>query len=751
MSVAKIRLVMIAVFAAILFAPLSYGEPLSAQVDDEPKIIERDFLLSDLGYANSIELQGSKSDTYIGFGSRLDEVITGGELDLRFTPSPALQSKFSHLKVYFNQELMDVVAIEEGKQGELVETKIPLDARFFSNYNQVRIELIGHLDLECWNPDDQSIWAEISKNSRLHITSRKIRLRNELGFLPAPFFDEREFTKLVLPMVIPKSASIELMKAAGITASYFGALSQWRGAEFPVHINTQPEQHALVFMTNDERPEFLKDYPPVNKPTLQVISDPENPYIKLLLIMGSDTEELLTAVKGLALGNSVLTGSVAEINRALQAAPRKPYDAPNWVRTDRPVMFSELVKSKQDLQITGRNAAPVNITLQLPPDLFTWRSRGIPMDLQYRYSPPYKDFDGSRMSVSINKQFVEAFNLNERGISGDEKRVRIPLLTDSFNGGDLVRIPAFKVGSKNQLEFQFAFTSISSGACKTLPAAPPKAVVDGSSSVDFSGYPHYIEMPSLRAFANAGFPFTRMADLSETAIVLPKTLAKQEIETYLQLLGFIGASSGYPAVGVTVINDWEPEQLQNKDILAISVTPALSTAMGDAEALPMILSQTNRAISRPVRNQQASLNIGENGRSIDNEIAENVNVSATGGLAALVGVESPYSPGKSVIAVMAASAEDLAKVSAVFNDSGKISAMFGSVSVFREDSVSSYLVGDRYYVGKLPIWQLIWYHFSEHPFLLLVCAALLIGMLVVVFWRILNQIAAKRLRAGEDE
>ncbi|MBU1832681.1 MAG: cellulose biosynthesis cyclic di-GMP-binding regulatory protein BcsB, partial [Gammaproteobacteria bacterium] len=217
------------------------------------------------------------------------------------------------------------------------------------------------------------------------------------------------------------------------------------------------------------------------------------------------------------------------------------------------------------------------------------------------------------------------------------------------------------------------------------------------------------------------------------------------------LLGFIGASSGYPAVGVTVINDWEPEQLQNKDILAISVTPALSTAMGDAEALPMILSQTNRAISRPVRNQQASLNIGENGRSIDNEIAENVNVSATGGLAALVGVESPYSPGKSVIAVMAASAEDLAKVSAAFNDSGKISAMFGSVSVFREDSVSSYLVGDRYYVGKLPIWQLIWYHFSEHPFLLLVCAALLIGMLVVVFWRILNQIAAKRLRAGEDE
>lgn len=751
MSITNIRLAMVFMFAATMLSPFVYGDPLSMLIDDEPKVIEREYLLSDLGYSESIELQGSKSDTYIGFGSRLDEVVIGGDLNLRFTPSPALQSKFSHLKVYFNQELMGVVAIEEGKQGQLLDAKIPLDPRFFANYNQVRVELIGHLDLECWNPDDQSIWAEISKNSRIHISSRKIRLRNELGFLPAPFFDEREFSKLILPVLLPESPSVELVKSAGVAASYFGALSKWRGAEFPVHFGQLPTQHALIFMTNTERPAFLKDFPPVNKPTLQVISHPENPYIKFLLVMGRDTDELLTAVKGLALGNSVLTGPVAEINRALQIEPRSPYDAPNWVRTDRKVLFSELVENKQELQISGRNASPVNISLQLPPDLFTWRSRGIPMDLHYRYSPPPEDYDGSRMSVSINKQFVEAFNLTQRGISGDEARVRIPLLTDSFSGGDLVRIPAFKVGSKNQLAFQFSFASISSGACKTIPAAPPKAVVDGSSSVDFSGYPHYIEMPSLRAFANAGFPFTRMADLSETIVVLPSILARPEIETFLQLLGFIGASSGYPAVGVEVVNDWQPAQLRDKDILAISVTSALSSAMADSDALPMILSETERAISRPFRNRQASLNIGENGRSVDNEVAENVNVSATGGLAAVVGAESPYTPGRSVIAVMAASTEDLAKVSAAFNDSGKITAMFGSVAVFREDRVSSYLVGDRYYVGKLPIWQLIWYHFSEHPLLLLLLAALLIAMLVVVIWRILNQIAAMRLRAGEDE
>ncbi|SUH34226.1 Cellulose biosynthesis protein subunit B [Salmonella enterica subsp. enterica] len=49
--------------------------------------------------------------------------------------------------------------------------------------------------------------------------------------------------------------------------------------------------------------------------------------------------------------------------------------------------------------------------MNLPPDLYLLRSNGIDMDLNYRYtSPPTKD--SSRLDISLNNQFLQAFSLN---------------------------------------------------------------------------------------------------------------------------------------------------------------------------------------------------------------------------------------------------------------------------------------------------------------------------------------------------
>lgn len=68
--------------------------------------------------------------------------------------------------------------------------------------------------------------------------------------------------------------------------------------------------------------------------------------------------------------------------------PRKPYDAPNWVRTDSPVTFGELKTYDEQLQSTGIEPGPVTVNLNLPPDLYLLRSTGIDMDLKYRYTAP---------------------------------------------------------------------------------------------------------------------------------------------------------------------------------------------------------------------------------------------------------------------------------------------------------------------------------------------------------------------------
>ncbi len=54
-----------------------------------------------------------------------------------------------------------------------------------------------------------------------------------------------------------------------------------------------------------------------------------------------------------------------------------------------------------------------------------------------------------------------------------------------------------------------------------LPAVVPNHVVIGDDSI-FRNINTFIAMPDLRAFANAGFPFSRMADLFDTLAVMLK-------------------------------------------------------------------------------------------------------------------------------------------------------------------------------------------------------------------------------------
>ena len=54
-------------------------------------------------------------------------------------------------------------------------------------------------------------------------------------------------------------------------------------------------------------------------------------------------------------------------------------------------------------------------------------------------------------------------------------------------------------------------------------------------------------------------------------------------------------------------------------------------------------------------------------------------------------------------------------------------------------------MGDKYFVGKLRVWDLIWFHFSRHPVILGLISAVICLMLAVVLWRILSGVARRRL------
>lgn len=715
-------------------------------VEDAPS---RDVKLSFAQIApppGSMVLRGANPNGGIEFGMRSDEVVSKALLNLTYTPSPSLLPVTSQLKVYLNDELMGVLPVTKEQLGQKVTTQIAIDPLYITDFNRVRLEFIGHYRDVCENPANSTVWLDVGRGSSLDLTYQSLKVRNDLSHFPVPFYDARDNRALNLPMVFAGSPDLQQQQAAAIVASWFGSKAGWRGQTFPVMYNTLPDRNAVVFATNDNRPDFLRDYPAVKAPTIEMIDHPNNPYMKLLVVFGRDDKDLLKAAQGIAAGNILFRGNSVTVNDVKPLQARVPYDAPNWVRTDRPVTFGELKTYEQQLQSTGLEPASINLSLNLPPDLYLLRSTGIDMDLKYRYTMPAVK-DSSRMDISLNNQFLQSFSLNSTQ-DINKLMMRLPVLQGLLDGKNDVSIPALRLGAMNQLRFDFQYANPMPGgtidSCVTFQPVQNHVVLGDDSTIDFSHYYHFLPMPDLRTFANAGFPFTRMADLSDTTIVMPKKPSEEQLSTLLNTVAVIGGQTGLAGTSMSIINDGGQIKDKDADLLLIGSIPQ---SLKDDKKVDLLVDATQSWVKTPVRhNDLPSIYLDADDRSASVQ----TEVTSSGPMAAIVGFESPYHKQRSVIALLADSDKGYDLLNDALNDSGKRAAMFGSVSVIRESGVNSLRVGDVYYVGHLPWFERIWFALSNHPVLLAIFAAISIVLLAWVMWRLLRIISRRRLDP-EDE
>ncbi|HDT2181218.1 TPA: UDP-forming cellulose synthase catalytic subunit [Escherichia coli] len=598
----------------------------------------------------------------------------------------------------------------------------------------------------CENPASTTLWLDVGRSSGLDLTYQTLNVKNDLSHFPVPFFDPRDNRTNTLPMVFAGAPDVGLQQASAIVASWFGSRSGWRGQNFPVLYNQLPDRNAIVFATNDKRPDFLRDHPAVKAPVIEMINHPQNPYVKLLVVFGRDDKDLLQAAKGIAQGNILFRGESVVVNEVKPLLPRKPYDAPNWVRTDRPVTFGELKTYEEQLQSSGLEPAAINVSLNLPPDLYLMRSTGIDMDINYRYTmPPVKD--SSRMDISLNNQFLQSFNLSSKQ-EANRLLLRIPVLQGLLDGKTDVSIPALKLGATNQLRFDFEYMNPMPGGsvdnCITFQPVQNHVVIGDDSTIDFSKYYHFIPMPDLRAFANAGFPFSRMADLSQTITVMPKTPNEAQMETLLNTVGFIGAQTGFPAINLTVTDDGSTIQGKDADIMIIGGIP---DKLKDDKQIDLLVQATESWVKTPMRQTPfPGIVPDESDRAAETQST----LTSSGAMAAVIGFQSPYNDQRSVIALLADSPRGYEMLNDAVNDSGKRATMFGSVAVIRESGINSLRVGDVYYVGHLPWFERLWYALANHPILLAVLAAISVILLAWVLWRLLRIISRRRLNPDNE-
>jgi hypothetical protein len=694
-----------------------------------------------LGAWSSVNLRGADGSRTLNFSIRADEMVVGAKLKLLYDYSPALIPELSHLRILLNERVAMVEGLPQGKHlGNARE--IDLDTRQFSDTNSLRFNLIGHYTRQCEDPFHSSLWLTLSDLGRLELTLAPKATTNDLKHLPAPFFDKRDDVTLKLPFVFAGNPSPGTIKAAGIVASWFGIQAGNRGAQFPTSLSTLPEGNAVVFIQGGEK---IAGVETVAGSTLSIATHPSNPLAKLLIVTGSNDAEMLRSAQAIALVSKALVGQSLVITKETEVAPRKPYDAPAWVPIDRPVRFGEIARP-EELRAQGWYPEVIRLNYRVSPDVFTWRTAGVPLNLKYRFTrlPEHK---ASSLNVSLNNDFIHALPLNYAYKNPDE--INKLNLTGSDNvskRSDLLFIPPYAVGGRDQLQLAYFFDILKHGECQNMPPDNLQGAIDPESTLDFSAFPRYAALPNLAYFSNIGFPFTRMADLSETAVVMPDSPNPHELGVYLTLMGRMGEATGYPVLKHTTVTAADIDKVVDHDLLVIGSANSQTLLSKWADKLPLVQINGERRVREPDATWMPTYRWEEKDVQSSAQSKGNLNLSGSGDLTTMMAFESPLKGARSVVLVHADKPADLQKVTDVLTNVERVGGIKGDLVVFNEKDLNHAKVSPTYYVGALPLLDKFQWFFSDHPLLVGLVVLLVCLFVAIMAYRPMRRLLIRRAK-----
>ncbi len=681
-----------------------------------------------LGVKHPFNLRGVDGRYSIPFNVRADEVISKATLKLSYAYSPELLSELSKINVLINGEVAASLSLPKDAAGAQVTQVVNLPPHLVTEYNQLTLQLIGHYTTGCEDPQHSSLWANISNQSELELSSDANPLPNELAGLPEPFFDARDGRNLRLPVVFQGQPDNSMLEAAGTLVSWFGARANGRILHFPAAIDLIPAKgNAIVFLNGQAAISGMK-MPTASGPALAVLANPNDPNGKLLLVMGRDSQDLKLAARALANESKALTGPLASITEVPELRPRRPYDAPNWLRADRPVKLGEL-SSSQALDVTGYDPGAIAIKLRLPPDLFSWQDKGVPLNLKYRYTPQPTSANSS-LTVDVNGKFVKSVPLLPIEKLGTGPMLAKLQSDETLPMQAMAKIPLAMLQPRSQIDLRYQYDYIKQGECRDVIIDNVRGAIDPDSTIDISGYSHFLAMPDLAAFGRIGFPFTRLADLSQTAVVLPDQPKVQELSAYLDLLGRLGESTGYPGTGIEVVRSAQVDSVASKDLLLIASGDNQPLLKSWAGAMPAGLDDGQRAGLAGMFDQALAWLTGFLPESL--KAAPANEFSSKGMSAYAAGFESPLRSGRSVVLLWGADPDRLqAGIGALLGDDLLTSKISGSLAVLRGQQVEMLSSKPTYHVGDLDWFTQTRLTLSENFALLLLVGA--IGALLLAW------------------
>jgi len=728
--------------AAPVAAPM-----ISASMLNQP--VSSTVSVAQMGQPQGITLTGGQLQSGIVFTLPSDEVITNARLNLSLRVSAALAARNTSLQLMLNGQPLGTLPLGSS-DSDVSDYQLDIPAAMVVSSNNLSFKINDADKLLCEKESAQQYQVSILPKTTLSLEGQQLNIGTSLRNFPRPFMDAQRMTPASVTFGFAAEAAPDSVSAAALVASWMGIQSDYRGIRFPVVRGELPEHNGILVGHPGDKIGTVT-LPSTNGPLLQVIDNPNNPVYKLLLVVGANDDQLRQAANRLT--TQPLNTDANSLN--VQPQPiglRKPYDAPRWINTTRPVRLSELLRKDQSLTTTGIWHDALSVNFRAAPDLFMWDGDTIPVELHYRFpSESWIDENNSFLNVMINGTFLRNLTVNKVG-----------LLESAWHrlGGDArqehytLKLEPYLIYGDNQLALYFNIKPKADAPCGVLLNNNIKSRIEEDSWIDLSHTRHFTLLPNLSYFVGASFPFSRLADFSQTTLLLPEKPTNAEIATLLDMASRAGNATGVPLVQNQVLfglpnGGTNLTRLQQSDLLAVTTTQNSAFNQAMLANTPYETSGNTLGVKDPTTWDK--LRGWLTGDWYRQQLDADRYFSSNEAWRGFVSYRSPWNADRLVVMTVATSDQQLLRLHEDLNSARINAGIRGDTAIITdENGIRSFRVGPQFPSGEMPWYMMVVWYANQHSVLMALAAMLVSALVGGGAWIMLKRHAWRRLNPNVD-
>jgi cellulose synthase (UDP-forming) len=634
-------------------------------------------------------------------------LLDEGRLFLQYDFAPGSRAEAVTINVTLNKTLIAVLTprAEELAAGH-ASTSVPLPIDLFVQRSKLNLELTSVTRAGCTAnaSSSETPWVNIDPASGIVVHGSELRVADDLSVLPDPFLQHTLAGTAPVTFVFAQQPDWQLLRAAGITASWFGMHAQDDTPTFHVRLASLPPGNAVVLLSGAETVNGLSAD---GQAAVAIQPNPVDPYGKLLILSAPSRERLLELAQSFASGQLQLEGMRSVSNGYVPPAPRKADDAPAWVQGDRVPLGA--LPGSDSLSATDQGAV---LYPRLPPDLNFNSNNGAANSsyLRIKYAAgPGALASASNIAVSFNGARANSVPV-QASLPGKFNQVYVPLLDLPF-------------GFRNTLIVHLYALSQGVDRCSAAGNTAQGNLL-GDSYLDLGRAIHLAQLPDLKFFSNAGYPFTRFADLGHTAVLLADRPDESAMALYLDLMSYFGGQTGYPVLRAEVAGVHDAASFADRDLLWIGTYSDAAKAAKIGSHLPLQPWQADSPLTfraQWVLKLKELLHLGDS--TVDSVSSE---AASGGGL--IETSESPYGADRTLVAVLGRGPDQVAAMANDLIPSMPLDEVNGNTSIWTHNTFHSFVLSQEHYlVGDAPTDKAAEYWLALYPWipaglLLLLCA-----------------------------